>query len=462
MALVRVLLALAVASIGFADTLMLRSGQVVTGTYVGGTARQIRMEVGGQIESFNLSEVSALTFVEQSSASAQNTNGSLGGNVPEGAKTVTVPGRQPWTPSGIFVGSGDSVTISAAGGVSFSTGDPPVSPPAGLQQSCRTAFNGPNGWRAHPYVANELSCLSLLGRIGENGSIFYLGAANTFRADTSGQLYFGVNDNIFADNSGNWTVSATTVPATGRDDRTRETTPTTNVMLSDNFAQDRSLNDSLWITDTPLLKRLYGGSPTWIEPQIRFSNLGMAMSGLFGTNQVTGFQSRQSLTPPFTARVTVEGTVSNGFPFVFGVTSGNTKLLVAGDLNSNDANECAASGQNYGVIVYPAFAGNVGQPANIVNGGILLASAPKVNVWYTIVIRIDAGGNTDVVIEDRTGAVLGTVSQAFDQNINLGRGPFYLILGQREGTPCLPPGFGTGVGPNSSVWSQVEVLGVGH
>jgi hypothetical protein len=48
---------------GFADTLTLKNGKVVNGTYLGGTARQVRMEVGDQIQSFDISEVSTLQFV---------------------------------------------------------------------------------------------------------------------------------------------------------------------------------------------------------------------------------------------------------------------------------------------------------------------------------------------------------------------------------------------------------------
>jgi len=55
-------MALMLAGSAFADTLTLRSGRVVNGTYLGGTARQIRMDMGDRIESFDTSEVSSLQF----------------------------------------------------------------------------------------------------------------------------------------------------------------------------------------------------------------------------------------------------------------------------------------------------------------------------------------------------------------------------------------------------------------
>jgi hypothetical protein len=118
---------------------------------------------------------------------------------------VVVPGNQPWTASGVPIQVGETVTISATGGVSFSAGSKP-SAPAGDLPDCLTVANGPYGWRASPFVANALPCSSLLGRIGETGAIFYVGAGTTFKAGASGQLYFGVNDNSFGDNSGHWTV----------------------------------------------------------------------------------------------------------------------------------------------------------------------------------------------------------------------------------------------------------------
>jgi hypothetical protein len=45
-----------------ADTLTLRSGRVVTGQYVGGDARHIRMAVGDRVDTFDVGDVGALEF----------------------------------------------------------------------------------------------------------------------------------------------------------------------------------------------------------------------------------------------------------------------------------------------------------------------------------------------------------------------------------------------------------------
>ena len=46
----------------FADTLKLLDGKVITGTFLGGDARTIRMEVNNKIEMFPISEVDSLSF----------------------------------------------------------------------------------------------------------------------------------------------------------------------------------------------------------------------------------------------------------------------------------------------------------------------------------------------------------------------------------------------------------------
>ena len=49
-------------SIALADTLTLRSGRVLQGTYLGGTARQVRMDLGDRIETVDVTDVSRIDF----------------------------------------------------------------------------------------------------------------------------------------------------------------------------------------------------------------------------------------------------------------------------------------------------------------------------------------------------------------------------------------------------------------
>jgi hypothetical protein len=65
-----VLLASGLLSACLADTLTLKDGRVLNGTYLGGSARQIRMEVGDNIQTFEIDRVSGIQFGSNSPSSA--------------------------------------------------------------------------------------------------------------------------------------------------------------------------------------------------------------------------------------------------------------------------------------------------------------------------------------------------------------------------------------------------------
>jgi len=54
--------ALACATVGLADTITLKSGQVVQGNYLGGSPRQVRIEAGGQIQDYNIEQIVRIEF----------------------------------------------------------------------------------------------------------------------------------------------------------------------------------------------------------------------------------------------------------------------------------------------------------------------------------------------------------------------------------------------------------------
>jgi hypothetical protein len=110
---------------------------------------------------------------------------------------VKVQADQPWTPTGVQVGVGDEITVSATGVIQTNLKGASAKP-AGVPPDCR------NIEVEVPFIAPQLPCWSLLGRIGTTGNIFEVGADKHFKATSTGELYLGVNDNFFGDNSGNW------------------------------------------------------------------------------------------------------------------------------------------------------------------------------------------------------------------------------------------------------------------
>jgi len=62
MRLIYVGIAFACATLGFADTITLRSGRVINGTYLGGTARTLRIDDGVNVQTLDISDVVRIEF----------------------------------------------------------------------------------------------------------------------------------------------------------------------------------------------------------------------------------------------------------------------------------------------------------------------------------------------------------------------------------------------------------------
>ena len=62
-------LALTFAAVGLADTIVMKDGRSIRGTFLGGSPRQVKIEVGDQIQTLDIGDVSRIEFT-QSSASA--------------------------------------------------------------------------------------------------------------------------------------------------------------------------------------------------------------------------------------------------------------------------------------------------------------------------------------------------------------------------------------------------------
>jgi hypothetical protein len=55
-------IAFTLAATCFADTITLKSGRVINGTYLGGTARQVRLDAGDRIETLDVSDIAKIEF----------------------------------------------------------------------------------------------------------------------------------------------------------------------------------------------------------------------------------------------------------------------------------------------------------------------------------------------------------------------------------------------------------------
>jgi len=94
--LAAVALSLFLVGVAAADTLELRDGRVLKGKYLGGTQAVLRFDVNGEVQTFNTSDVVALTFTGHSGSSAAPMAAAAPSAMasPASGGDVTIPARQ--------------------------------------------------------------------------------------------------------------------------------------------------------------------------------------------------------------------------------------------------------------------------------------------------------------------------------------------------------------------------------
>lgn len=112
---------------------------------------------------------------------------------------VQIDLTQVWTPTNIQVLKGQPITVNATGMMNWFTGScngQCVSTPSG-QQCSYTGF-----------AVQGLECWSLIGKVGQDGAAFEVGTSLVdYAAPSSGELFLGVNDTFYPDNTGTWTAT---------------------------------------------------------------------------------------------------------------------------------------------------------------------------------------------------------------------------------------------------------------
>ena len=107
------------------------------------------------------------------------------------AKVLPIPITTDWTDTGVNLVVGDTVNVKCDGIASTNGG-------------LSAYWIGPEGgYGIHPGLpVSDAPVYSVIGRIGTNGTPFYVGRVCAFKANVAGELYLGYNDGVFADNYG--------------------------------------------------------------------------------------------------------------------------------------------------------------------------------------------------------------------------------------------------------------------
>ena len=187
-----------------ADTLHLRNGQRIEGELIGVRNGQIEFEErrtfgGTRTVRFDRDEVDRIDFdngryTSNSNSNNSNYNSNAAGR-PSGMRErqVVVTADTAWIDSGVDVRAGQTIFFEAQGRVRWG----------------KDRQDGPAGERNSPSNPNRpmgnRNAAALIGKIGND--MFFIGDdTGPVRMRSGGRLYLGVNDDVLADNTGNFRV----------------------------------------------------------------------------------------------------------------------------------------------------------------------------------------------------------------------------------------------------------------
>jgi len=109
---------------------------------------------------------------------------------------IIINAEELWTNTNIDVSVGEDITIIVDGMASHGSGPNPQ----------YQGWTGPEGWggeiNASSYPAPNLSAYCIIGKVGNDGTPFYVGKAVSYKVNKAGRLFLGFNDDNFSNNYG--------------------------------------------------------------------------------------------------------------------------------------------------------------------------------------------------------------------------------------------------------------------
>jgi len=147
-----------VAAAAAADVITMRNGQTIYGTYIGGNARQLRLDVGGgQIQTFDIGQVQSISFGDSQSQAGPPNGAASGYAAPPAApppQYAAAPPPPPPPSGGLTIPADTRVTVRMIDSVDSET--------ARLGQTYRASLDEPievNGQVVAPRGADVLTKL---------------------------------------------------------------------------------------------------------------------------------------------------------------------------------------------------------------------------------------------------------------------------------------------------------------
>jgi hypothetical protein len=169
---------------------VLRNGQVVEGSLhdIGGThPLRVTLNTPGGPRDFTSSDIAQIFY---SDSAAVGTSGTVAQEAPPG--DIRVEANRPWTDTGITVRRGERLVFNSTGNIN-------------LAEGLSAGINGTSATSSASYPVRSASAGTLIGRVG-NGAPFVIGSQSEVTMPADGRLMLGVNDDHFADNNGFFSV----------------------------------------------------------------------------------------------------------------------------------------------------------------------------------------------------------------------------------------------------------------
>jgi hypothetical protein len=175
----------------------LRNGQTISGQLYdisGTTPLKIIIKTDSGDRDFSSNEVSRIVLARPEGFGGTGSTSTPAAQIPGGAG-VSVSANQQWTPTGLTVRRGETLTFNASGEARLGGGGE-TARPSGTGDG-RRIENGP---------LPQVPAGALIARVG-NGAPFPIGGPTaTVSMPAAGQLFLGINDDHVADNEGGYRV----------------------------------------------------------------------------------------------------------------------------------------------------------------------------------------------------------------------------------------------------------------
>ena len=181
--------------------IVMKNGQVLEGKLLdireGSKPLGLTVVINGEQRPLSSDEVARI-YLDRPVPAATGTTGNQPGAPASGSgRTIQVSAQRQWTPTGIVVRRGEVIQFSSSGEVRLS---------ADANDTSRVP--GREGRRGANYTLASTLGGALIGRVG-NGQPFGIGDQASVPMPAAGELFLGVNDDVFTDNSGEFTVTVT-------------------------------------------------------------------------------------------------------------------------------------------------------------------------------------------------------------------------------------------------------------